>query len=325
MNGDLIIRVDNLRKYFNVRKSLFTSSVKSVKALDGVSFDIRKGETVGIVGESGCGKTTLARVVLGLEAPTDGSVQIDGVSPFEVSGGLLKALRRKIGVVFQSPQASLNPRATIRQSLFRPLALHGYSKNEAQSVVEKISEAVNLGRDLMSRYPHQLSGGQQQRVCVARALLLSPEIMILDEPTSALDVSVQAQIVNLLLDLQRDLWLTYMFISHDLNLVRAMSDRIIVFYMGRIMESGPAEEVMRNPLHPYTKALIESSPSYSPEKSRFKKSSKRNLIKGEPSNLIDFLPGCRFRLRCPEAGRSCSESTPEIREISPGRNVSCHL
>jgi oligopeptide/dipeptide ABC transporter ATP-binding protein len=177
----------------------------------------------------------------------------------------------------------------------------------------------------MSRYPHQLSGGQQQRACIARALLLSPEIMVLDEPTSALDVSVQAQIVNVLLDLQRDMLLTYMFISHDLNLVRAMSDRIIVLYMGRIMESGPAGDIIGNPAHPYTKALIASSPSYSPRKSRAGDIVTGSLIKGEPPSLTDIPPGCRFQPRCPEATGDCSKALPELREISPNRSVSCHL
>ncbi|MDR1966572.1 MAG: ABC transporter ATP-binding protein [Synergistaceae bacterium] len=324
MSGELI-SVRSLKKFFWIRAGLFSRGAKPIKALDGLTFDVTGGETVGIVGESGCGKTTLARVMLGLEAPTEGGVSIGGLNPFEIRGAERKALRRKIGVVFQSPQASLNPRATILQSLLRPLALHGYGRDAAMEIVEKTASSVNLGRDLMPRYPHQLSGGQQQRACIARALLLSPEIMLLDEPTSALDVSVQAQIVNVLLDLQRDMGLTYVFISHDLNLVRAMSDRIIVLYMGRIMEEGPAEEVFHSPAHPYTKALMDSSPPLSPRKSRAPGGAARELIRGEPPSLIDLPPGCRFQPRCPKAMDICSQSPPEMHPFAPRRRASCFL
>lgn len=325
MSGELI-NVRDLKKFFYMRNGIFSIAAKPVKALDGVTFDVRRGETLGVVGESGCGKTTLARVILGLEAPTEGSVLIEGLNPFAVKGARHKMLRRKIGVVFQSPQASLNPRATIGRSLLRPLTLHGYDRISAMEIIDKISSSVNLGQDLMPRYPHQLSGGQQQRACIARALLLSPEIMLLDEPTSALDVSVQAQIVNVLLDLQRDMGLTYIFISHDLNLVRAMSDRIIVFYMGRVMEEGPAEDVFNSPAHPYTKALMNASPPFTPRKSRAPgKDTARDLIRGEPPSLIDLPPGCRFQPRCPRAGGTCSTSQPKLRKISSNRMASCHF
>jgi oligopeptide/dipeptide ABC transporter ATP-binding protein len=325
VNGELI-KVMDLKKFFYLRTGVFSNAAKPVKALDGVTFEVNAGETVGIVGESGCGKTTLARVILGLEVPTEGGVLIDGLNPFAVRGAQRKTLRRKIGVVFQSPQASLNPRATIGQSLMRPLTLHGYDKTTALEIIGKISSSVNLGGDLMPRYPHQLSGGQQQRACIARALLLSPEIMLLDEPTSALDVSVQAQIVNVLLDLQRDMRLTYIFISHDLNLVRAMSDRIIVLYMGRVMEEGPAEDVFNSPAHPYTKALMNSSPPFTPRKSRTRdKEEARDLIRGEPPSLIDLPSGCRFQPRCPRADDTCSDLQPGLLKISPNRLASCHF
>jgi oligopeptide/dipeptide ABC transporter ATP-binding protein len=320
---DELITVRDLKKYFNVRMGVFAASYRQMKALDGLTFDIRKGETMGIVGESGCGKTTLARVMLGLDPPTGGQVRIDGADPFALRGEELKKLRRKVGVVFQSPQASLNPRAAIRQSLMRPLVIHGYGKNEAEDIIRKTAEVVNFGEDLMSRYPHQLSGGQQQRACITRALLLSPDIMVLDEPTSALDVSVQAQIVNVLLDLQRDMGLTYMFISHDLNLVRAMSDRIAVLYMGRLMEIGPAEEIFHRPAHPYTAALINSSPSYIPRRRGDR--NVRDSIKGEPPSLIDLPRGCRFEPRCPKAGEECGRIIPELREVSPKHSTSCQL
>jgi oligopeptide/dipeptide ABC transporter ATP-binding protein len=320
-----LIETDRLKKYFSVRMGIFASSPRTIKAVDGISFKVTRGETLGVVGESGCGKTTLARMILGLEPPTGGAVMIDGANPFGLNGTESKRLRRKIGVVFQSPQASLNPRATIRQSLARPLLLHGFGRDEAVCVIEKIASSVNLGGDLMPRYPHQLSGGQQQRACIARALLLSPEMMILDEPTSALDVSVQAQIVNMLLDLQRDMGLTYMFISHNLNLVRTMSDRIAVLYMGKLLEIGPAEEVFQSPAHPYTKALICSSLPYAPRKNREALSGERLTIKGEPQSLIDLPPGCRFSPRCPQAREICSERQPEAVEISPRHSACCFM
>ncbi|MDR1509093.1 MAG: ABC transporter ATP-binding protein [Synergistaceae bacterium] len=322
MNGELI-KVQGLKKFFYLRTGVFSSAAKPVKALDGLTFGVGRGETAGVVGESGCGKTTLARIILGLETPTEGSVLIDGMNPFDVKGAQRRALRRKVGVVFQSPQASLNPRATIGQSLLRPLILHGYDMASALEMIGRVSSSVNLGRDLAERYPHQLSGGQQQRACIARALLLSPEIMLLDEPTSALDVSVQAQIINVLLDLQRDMGLTYIFISHDLNLVRAMSDRIIVLYMGLIMEEGPAEDVFNSPAHPYTRALMNSSPPFTPRRSRADENAARDLIRGEPPSLIDLPPGCRFQPRCPQARDKCSNSRPEPQQVAPNRLASC--
>ena len=321
--SEYLIKVDDLKKHFSLRTGIFASAAKPIKAVDGISFEVNRGETLGIVGESGCGKTTLARVILGLEPPTFGMVLIDGVNPFAVKGADKKRLRRKIGVVFQNPQASLNPRFSIWQSLMRPLTLHGLGYDESAAVIEKIASSVNLGMDLMRRYPHQLSGGQQQRACIARALLLSPEMMILDEPTSALDVSVQAQIVNALLDLQRDMGLTYMFISHDLNLVRTMSDRIAVLYMGRLLEIGPAEDIFQKPAHPYTQALIKSSPSYIPKKKNKDGGQRNNIIKGEPPSLIDLPPGCRFSSRCPQAGHDCSERPSEMKQVSPQHSVCC--
>lgn len=318
-----IIRIENLQKFFNQRAGLFATKTKPVKALDGVAFEIRKGETVGLVGESGSGKTTLARILLGLETPTSGSVLIDGNDPFKVKGEKLKVLRRRVGVVFQSPQASLNPRVTIRQSLMRPLILHGHTREDAAAQIDRVASSVNLGADLMPRYPHQLSGGQQQRACIARALLLSPEIMVLDEPTSALDVSVQAQIVNVLLDLQQEFKLTYLFISHDLHLVRTMSDRIVVLYMGRIMEMGSAEKIFGAPAHPYTRALLGSSPPLAPRREGEERHGTGDLIIGEPPSLIDLPEGCRFWPRCPQKREACTQNSPELREIAPERNVSC--
>lgn len=324
-----IITIENLtRKFVNV-SGLIRRKYTVVSAVDDVSFDIREGETYGLVGESGSGKTTVARMVLGLEKPTSGRVIIDGQDVSKLRGSGLKELRRKVGVVFQDPAASLNPRVTIGSTLLRPLQVHGFSKKEADMRVAEAMEKVQLDRELLQRYPHQLSGGQQQRISIARAIVLDPKFLVLDEPTSALDLSVQAHVLNLLLDLQEQDKLTYLFITHDLDVVKYVSDRIGVMYLGQMMESAPVDSLMDHPMHPYTRGLLASAPVANP---RLRRRDKFRLT-GEISSQVETyegkkavkkgIPGCRLQSRCPFASKECADCRPALREMEKDHLVAC--
>ncbi len=317
--SEVLVEVRNLKKYFPVGGLLFTKAW--VKAVDGVSFQIHRGETLGLVGESGCGKTTTGRLILRLIEPTAGEVVFEGKNVFKLKGRELKEFRRKANMVFQDPYTSLDPRMTVFDIIMEPLRVHGIKVPDPEAFVVKLLYEVGLNESHLYRYPHEFSGGQRQRIAIARVLALQPEFVVLDEPTSALDVSVQAQILNLLKDLQRKYGLTYLFISHNLGVVRYMSNRIAVMYLGKIVELGPAEEVFENPLHPYTKALFESIPIPDPRKARVKKS----RVTGEPPSPINPPPGCRFHPRCPHATDRCRREEPPFIEYTREHYVACWL
>jgi len=315
-----IVKIDHLVKYYEIKKGLIKRQTTLVKAVDDVDLVLKRGETFGLVGESGCGKTTIARLVLGLIKPTLNAVYFNKENIFEASGRALKELRKKISIVFQDPASSLNPRTNIRSTLERPLIINGYEKADRDRKINETVYKVNLGVELLTRYPHQLSGGQQQRVSIARALILKPEFLVLDEPTSALDISVQAQILNLLLDIQMEERLTYLFISHDLNVVSYISDRIGVMYLGKLVEYASAAEINSNPRHPYTFGLFSSSPALSPRSRQRKKL----LLTGDPPSLINPPSGCTLHPRCPYIADICRQAVPELTAISADHNVSCH-
>lgn len=311
---EVAIEVKNLKKYFR-------NGDGTVKAVDDVSFHINKGEIVGLVGESGSGKTTLARTILGLTKITDGSVIFDGVDLGKATHKQMKELRHKVSVVFQDPAANLNPRETVLSSITRPLILQGMSKKEAKGKAEEALKLVKMDSEYLYSYPHQLSGGQLQRIAIARAVAIQPQVMILDEPTSALDISVQAQILNLLLELQEKLNLTYLVITHDLNVIRYISDRVAVMYLGRLVEYGPTEEVIGNPRHPYTQGLMAALPILNPRD----RDKKKDMMVTEPGSLIDLPKGCHFHPRCPYATEACRETFPENTQITPEYQVACYL
>ncbi len=319
-NLNPLIQVNSLKKYFTITKGLIRKEKRYIRAVDGVSFEIYPGETFGLVGESGSGKSTIARLLLRLIEPTDGGILFEGKDITKIHGKELRSVRRKMGIVFQDPASSLNPRSTIRGMLMRPLQLHGVPKEEAETLIAETLEKVNLGSELLDRYPHQLSGGQQQRVSIARAIILKPKFVVLDEPTSALDVSVQAQILNLLLDLQEEYNLTYLFISHDLSVVRYISDRIGVMYLGNLFEVVSTEELYENPLHPYTVGLLSSAPSLDPHM----RGRRKFLLSGEPPSLINPPTGCPLHPRCPFSARICQEEKPALMEVGKGHFVACH-
>jgi oligopeptide transport system ATP-binding protein len=328
-NGPLI-QVRNLVKYFPIRQGLiFEKEVGSVKALDGITFDIQRGETLGLVGESGCGKTTAGRTILGLYPPTSGSVLISGIELIGASKEHIQLLRRKAQMIFQDPYSSLNPRWTVNAIIGEPLHVHKLLPDEA-SRTERVRELmikVGLSPRLINRFPHEFSGGQRQRIGVARALASNPDFIVCDEPISNLDVSIQAQVVNLLEDLQNDTNLTYLFIAHDLSMVRHICDRVAVMYLGIIVELTECNELYENPLHPYSIALLSAVPIPNPKKNRGRQ---RVILTGDVPSPINPPTGCRFHPRCPVAQSSetimehCSQVVPEWREIHPGHWVACH-
>lgn len=325
MNNETIIKVENLKKYFPITKGfLVKKHVGDVKAVDDISFEVKKKETFALVGESGCGKTTAARTMLRLIDPTDGKIEIFGQDISNLNRKELLPFRRKMQIVFQNPIGSLNPRMTIGQILTEPLLFHKIvnDKKEAYDKAVEILRMVGLKPYHMDRYPHQFSGGQKQRIAIARALSVGPEIIFLDEPTSALDVSVQAQIINLFLKFQEELNLTYIFISHDLSLVRFISDKVAVMYLGRIVEMGDVDEVFENPIHPYTKALLSASPIPDP---KVEKQRKRIILTGNVPNPIARPSGCFFHPRCPFKMEKCEKEYPQMYKISENHQVSCHL
>jgi len=316
-----LLTVEGLRKYFPVKKGFFRKP-DWIRAVDDVTFQVFKGETLGIVGESGSGKTTLAKLILRLIDPTAGKIYFDGTNIVSVGKKELRKYRRRMGIVFQDPSASLNPRMSIEETLRRPLIVHGIKdREEVKRRVLDILQKVGLGREHLKKYPHQLSGGQQQRVAIARAIILNPDLIVLDEPTSSLDVSIQAQILNLLVKLQHDLNLTYIFISHDLLTVRYVSDRIAVMYLGKLVEVAEADELFYNTKHPYTATLLSAAPIPNPEVRYVKRFS---LIRGEPPSPINPPPGCRFHPRCPYAIDKCRTEEPVLKDVGGDHYVACH-
>jgi len=299
----------------------FDRVVAQVRAVDDVSFNLSQGETLGLVGESGCGKTTLARSVLRLLEPTSGAVRFAGTDITHASRRALAPLRQEMQMVFQDPFASLNPRKRVGQIVGAPLRLHGAKGRDVEKRVRELLDRVGLAPEHADRFPHEFSGGQRQRIGIARALALEPRLVVLDEPVSALDVSVQAQIVNLLDDLQRDLGLAYMFVAHDLSVVRHVSGRIAVMYLGKLVELSPAEELYRRPIHPYTEALLAAIPVPDP---RLNRARKRTVLGGEPPSPIDPPPACRFHPRCPRATEVCRTHEPPLTEYPGGHLAACH-
>jgi len=322
--SEVILEVDNLVKHFPVGGGVLTGPLGMVRAVDGVSFSIRRGETLGLVGESGCGKTTTGRCILQLERPTSGRILFEGVDLVTLDQVALRSVRRRIQVIFQDPYSSLNPRMTIGQILAEPIEVHGIVREKAARAerVRELLTQVGLAPQHARRYPHQLSGGQRQRVGIARALAMEPSLIVCDEPVSALDVSIQAQIINLLEDLQARYGLTYLFIAHDLSVVRHISDRVAVMYLGRIAEITERTALYAEPMHPYTRALLSAVPIPDPG---LEATRERTVLRGEVPSPLNPPPGCVFHPRCPIAVDRCSAEIPLLREIRPGHWAACHL
>ena len=320
----VLLKVEGLKKHFPITKGVFRRQVGAVKAVDGISFDILKGETLGLVGESGCGKSTAGRVILQLYPATEGKVTFKGRDLMSLSKEeLRKQCCPNMQMIFQDPQDSLNPRMTVGSIISEPLVEHGkFMGKERRERVEQLLESVGMNREFTNRYPHEFSGGQRQRIGIARALALSPEFIICDEPIAALDVSIQAQVVNLLEDLQEEYGLTYLFISHDLSMIRHIADRVAVMYLGRIVELADSESLYSKPLHPYTQALLSAVPIHDPKQ---EKKRDRVILTGDVPSPANPPSGCHFSTRCPIAEKRCFEDSPEWREIAPGHQVACHL
>lgn len=312
--SDILIKTEGLKKHFKVPNGW-------LHAVDGVDLEIKRGKTLGVVGESGCGKSTLGRAILRLHEPTDGKVYFEGEDILQYKGAKLEKLRPNMQIIFQDPYSSLNPRMTVQELIAEPLIVNKVYKTRAEVYkrVAELMEIVGLAERLASAYPHELDGGRRQRIGVARALALNPKFIVCDEPVSALDVSIQAQILNLLMDLQEEYGLTYMFITHDLSVVKHISDEIMVMYMGVCVERAPSAELFKNPIHPYTKALLSAIPI--PDIDRRHKPV--DVIKGEVTNPVNPKPGCRFAPRCPHCTDACLQKSPELREVSPDHFVAC--
>lgn len=316
-----LLQVKGLKKYFPITAGLFNKQIGQVKAVDDLSFVVYKGETLGIVGESGCGKSTTGRMLLRLIEPTEGSIVFENEEVTKLSPQQLRKVRRDMQMIFQDPFASLNPRHTVEKILEEPLIVHGIgSKEERRKKVREMLEVVGLSSYHAKRYPHQFSGGQRQRIGIARALMTKPKLIIADEPVSALDVSIQAQVLNLLEDLQKEFGLTYIFIAHDLGVVRHISDRVGVMYLGRMVELANSEDVYRNPKHPYTQALLEAVPIPDPE---YKK--EKQLLSGDLPSPSNPPTGCAFHTRCQACMDICKTTKPAWKEVEQGHYVACHL
>ena len=319
----VFLQVDHLKKYYPVQGNLFQRRRQFVKAVDDISFEIHQGETLGMVGESGCGKTTASRAILQLDPPTAGSVKLEGRELVQMKPEALQQMRREMQIIFQNPYSSLNPRLMIGRALTEPMIVHGIaSGKEAEERAGELMETVGLNRYFLNRFPSEFSGGQRQRIGIARALSVNPRFVICDEPISSLDVSIQGQIINLLRKLQRERNLTYLFISHDLSMVRYISDRMAVMYLGKIVELGDSKTLFARPLHPYTLALWSAAPIPDPE---VEATRQRIILQGEIPNPINPPSGCRFSTRCPRVMDTCREVEPQLKEAEPGRMVACHL
>jgi len=320
-DNNVLLRVENLVKHFPIMRGIFQKQVGAVRAVDDISFEVKRGETLGLVGESGCGKSTTGRTVLQLFRATSGSVYYDNVDLTKLKGEELRKMRRKMQMIFQDPYASLNPRMTVGEIIREPLLVHNVATEaDANDRVKQLLELVRLNPSFTTRYPHEFSGGQRQRIGIARALALQPSFVVCDEPISALDVSIQAQVVNLLEELQDKFGLTYLFIAHDLSMVRHISDRVAVMYLGVVVELTTREELFKNPLHPYTQALLSAVPIPDPVKEATRK---RTILVGDVPSPANPPSGCRFRTRCPIAESICAEQRPEFREVKPGHFVAC--
>lgn len=316
-----LLEVENLKKHFPIRKGLFSRVVGQVYAVDGISFSVAPNETLGIVGESGCGKSTAGKAILNLIKPTDGEVKLEGKRIDNLSGAKMRSVRKQLQVVFQDPYSSLNPRLRVGEIVGEPLLnFDSRNRHAREGRVIELLERVGLPADAAKKYPYEFSGGQRQRIGIARALALDPKMIVCDEPVSALDVSVQAQVVNLLMDLQQDLKLSYLFVAHDLAVVEHISHRVAVMYLGKIVELSDKHSLFSGPLHPYTEALLSAVPQPSP-----RRKPDRIVLKGDVPSPINPPKGCRFHTRCPYAFDRCYVEEPPLREVQPGRHVACHL
>ncbi|XID92679.1 ABC transporter ATP-binding protein [Paenibacillaceae bacterium WGS1546] len=316
-----LVRIENLSKFFPVKKGMFRKKSNPVKAVNRLSLDLYEGETLAIVGESGCGKSTFGRTMLRLMEPTEGKVWYQGQDLFSLSGDRLRNMRRHMQIIFQDPFGSLNPRMRVQEIIAEPLVAHGLGNHKQRMErVQELMEVVGMNAEQMNRYPHEFSGGQRQRISIARALSLNPKLIVCDEAVSALDVSIQSQVLNLLQDLQSRYGLTYLFISHNLSVVRYLADRVGVMYLGKIVELGNGDDVYDSPAHPYTQALLSAIPEPHPENRR-----ERIILQGDVPSPANPPSGCAFHVRCPYAQPECSRQVPELREVRPGHWVSCHF
>ncbi|MDI3547942.1 MAG: peptide/nickel transport system ATP-binding protein [Halanaerobiales bacterium] len=318
----VLLEVNNLKKYFPVKAGVFRKTVGYVKAVDDISFYIKEGETLGLVGESGCGKSTTGATILRLEEATAGEVKFEGKDILSLNRRELREMRKEMQIIFQDPYASLNPRMTVADIVGEPLDIHNLARNkkERNEKVRELLGSVGLTAEQMNRYPHEFSGGQRQRIGIARALAVEPKLIIADEPVSALDVSIQAQVINILQDLQEEFGLTYLFIAHDLSVVKHISDRVAVMYLGKIVEMTDKRDLYNNPLHPYTQSLLSAIPIPDPT---FKK--ERIILEGDVPSPVNPPAGCRFHPRCPKAMDICSQKEPEFKDYGNGHYAACHL
>ena len=323
-NKDVLLKVEHLKKYYPIKSSSLSKSKGYVKAVDDISFEVHVGETFGVVGESGCGKSTMGRSIIRLTEPTSGTITLDGEDFGKLKGNDLKKAREKIKLIFQDPYASLNPRMTVKDIIAEPIDIAKVYKNkeERDERIIEVMNQVGLNLDYMSRYPHEFSGGQRQRIGIARAIALQPKLIICDEPVSALDVSIQAKIINLLKDLQKELGIAYIFISHDLSVVKHIADRVAVMYLGKIVEVTTADKLYENPKHPYTEALMSAIPIADPD---VEESRQRIMLEGDVPSPINTPPGCKFQGRCSKVMDICKKEAPQLKEVEKDHFVACHL